>query len=874
MFKFKIILIGAIISSIATNSWALDLQSKFRNTDRSLLETISDYQTIEPGRFYFSNTASLISNPLVEAKSGRILVDSMKDMEFSAVGSFYKNWEIGISVPYFQTTAAPGSRLNGYTGMGDIYIENKFNLFDQLSIVPVYIKQSSEGLTGTGSAEGGYGLKVVGSFWEKSLVPFYYSVGYYSLPNTTYGTVDQSQRIQASLGALYRLTKEIVAGSEFYIDQATNRSSKELLAHLTVHFDSFSLRAGAGSGFLNEDKLNDLRVFASLMFDLDFRKKESVTISKVESKPVTEVPVETEIKEEVVTISVSGDTVDVFSEPISPEEKKELEERREETQKTLEQIEIDKKLKELEEIQKSLNKQVQFDIVPTAVVSSTTAIDPKLLTDNSLVSNVDTSEDDYTVIPAFTVKDLKELKKQQDATPETKFSEVLPEKNKRLQDAQQNLGFWIYEYEGNRLTLNKAQKEITWGLRVVERRRNTLKDLYKTNKEEMDALPEGRYFQKISDFEKKAIAILKIKNKEPAKPVDLIENLNIQKDSVASTVEVITIEETKKEIIKEDPVAPKKLEQTPPLENKDKLDPVLRSEKELAADKEKIRVTVLEAEQKKLWELSKTQTLSDVLSSKRKNKSSSTIKIKTPKTTEELLPLENTKPAEAPITESSVPVAAKPEVKEELKTEIKSEELTGNGNQPQISSETVILTESTVSPVVASPEAKELAPESKKESPEAQVSKVIIVPDIQSLVSETVELKNTTNTSSDTLDKVNLLLEQRKKEEEAESKYKSLIQYYEDELSKIKKKIEAEKAKDERPLKQVEIKIENKTKTQFNEDGTIEIKQFKLNSIQERYQEEQIKNEAISPPSEPQNRQYSGGLVEDGELEISDGPIY
>src|SRR5690606_8925582 len=119
-----------------------------------------------------------------------------------------------------------------------------------------------------------------------------------------------------------------------------------------VHLGGFSVRAGVGSGFLNSDRLNNLRVFASLLFDLDFRSKEQTRLIKVTApqKNMEAEVVSEEVSQEETKAQVKED-VKIEATPIPVSLDEEMNSQEEPSEELDEEDErIQRKIKEIEEL--------------------------------------------------------------------------------------------------------------------------------------------------------------------------------------------------------------------------------------------------------------------------------------------------------------------------------------------------------------------------------------------------------------------------------------------------------------------------------------------------------------------------------------------
>lgn len=259
-----------IILFAISNGYALDLQSEPLNTDKSLFQSISDYQTIDSGRVFISNSLSLASKPIIDKNKN--IIDLWRN-EFSMVsGLNIKNLELGLTINYDRLTTNPKGNIQEFSGLTGIGSELKWNFYNSMAMSFLFNKTMSDSII-AGRLNNTIGFKLIAAFLDETRTPVFLQYVKTQSANLRFQSLDQSDRNQLSLGGLYRISKQMRLGIEFLYDAYKNNYSKEIMLHGTMQFDSFGLRAGFGSGFLNKNKQNESKIFINFMTDFDFRKE-------------------------------------------------------------------------------------------------------------------------------------------------------------------------------------------------------------------------------------------------------------------------------------------------------------------------------------------------------------------------------------------------------------------------------------------------------------------------------------------------------------------------------------------------------------------------------------------------------------------------
>lgn len=346
----------AIFSLFSSFSYAIDLQNKIYNSDKSYFETISSPDIINKKGASIYTTYSIQKYPIVYENEP--LIDGLQSLNTSFIYGLSKDIEIGANVSYLQTLVNDNSFYESYSGMGDALLELKYNLFKNVSIIPQYIMSLNDGIDAAGTYSGGYGLKLSTALLRETKLPIYINYAFYNLPDNTLREIDQSSRVFASIGTVYSLNKVFDLGLEYFHDQASNHSPKEIMSHITFDNDKFLVRSGLGFG-LSDEQENEYRFFITLGFNFDFssenRKRKKVLKEEFLLREINSVDEKKMLSES----SLKNEKDDMDDHAVLPfytvKEVKKLEKKEEKSQeKKNEELVKDKKTDEL--IKKKFNR--------------------------------------------------------------------------------------------------------------------------------------------------------------------------------------------------------------------------------------------------------------------------------------------------------------------------------------------------------------------------------------------------------------------------------------------------------------------------------------------------------------------------------------
>jgi hypothetical protein len=155
-----------------SNTYAIDIQSETVNSDKSLFQSISDYQTIEPGRVFFSNSTELSSKPLVD-KNKNIL--DVYHNDTGILTGLVNSVELGVNIDYKKTSVKKNSTLQSFSGLTSVATELKWNVYQTFAMAPVYTKQLNHSYS-VGKINDTIGLNLIGAFFVETKTPIFTTV--------------------------------------------------------------------------------------------------------------------------------------------------------------------------------------------------------------------------------------------------------------------------------------------------------------------------------------------------------------------------------------------------------------------------------------------------------------------------------------------------------------------------------------------------------------------------------------------------------------------------------------------------------------------------------------------------------------------------
>lgn len=253
-----------------SNSYAIDIQNKIHNSDKSYFETITIPQNLNKNQMMMFLNYSVLKNPVLDDKNNPY-IDGLQNIDASFIYGLSNKIELGTNLSYKQTLSSESSFFESYSGLSELLVEGKYQYNKHIALTPQYIFSLNDGIPLSGPTSG-YGLKLSTGILQESKLPFFFNISGYQFAENRLRNIDQSSRIFYSLGTLYSINKDFDLGVEFFHDISKSHSPKEIISHLTFDNNNFLLRSGMGLG-LNEYEQNEFRFLITLGLSFDFSNK-------------------------------------------------------------------------------------------------------------------------------------------------------------------------------------------------------------------------------------------------------------------------------------------------------------------------------------------------------------------------------------------------------------------------------------------------------------------------------------------------------------------------------------------------------------------------------------------------------------------------
>lgn len=279
------ILVFSVISTLIQPAYAIDLNTKFKNTDRSQFNT-NPGTTIKDGYGMIFSEFNFSANPMVirNKNTGEIepLVSSLMGLDVGVNYGLTSWMQVGMLLPFEKVD---GENSKNY--LSGPYFEAKFKVLNNYALVPFYQLGSSNKINvdiggsqsvNMGSPSGMYGAKMVGQ-WGNVLESWGLAaqVGYVVSPDNQFLTIDQSSRIMMGASAGMPLTEKINGVVEVSAEKMDSNFPIEVLGLVNVKNDDINFQVGAGSGNIQGSGSNTFKAFVGVtMFFGGPAKKQSL----------------------------------------------------------------------------------------------------------------------------------------------------------------------------------------------------------------------------------------------------------------------------------------------------------------------------------------------------------------------------------------------------------------------------------------------------------------------------------------------------------------------------------------------------------------------------------------------------------------------
>lgn len=278
VFKITVATLTAISS---LRVYAIDLNGKIQNTDKTLFNSISSPIPDKEGKSIFNFEYGNNVNPLVLKRNDGTVVPLIKGLDVFDASMTYqvsKSLQLGILVPGERPYGIVGPLEESKMYLSNIMVEAKAYVADGIAIIPVYYVPNSESISTNinnqnvtvpvGKEKGGYGLKASyarGKDASKEVITAF-QVGAIMAPETKFREIDQSNRFQMGAGVSIPMTGTLRLLVEAYAEKTKNNNPAEALATIEYKHDSFLLKLGAGTGDLQGDGSNTSKVLAGFTY--------------------------------------------------------------------------------------------------------------------------------------------------------------------------------------------------------------------------------------------------------------------------------------------------------------------------------------------------------------------------------------------------------------------------------------------------------------------------------------------------------------------------------------------------------------------------------------------------------------------------------
>lgn len=277
--------VSMMVSS--TQVYAIDLNTKIQNTDKSDFNTINSPFRYKNKKSSVSLEYSNTKNPLILKRSDGStvpLIEGLTVMEFSMLYGITDSLQLGILIPGENPygIVAPFDDAKKY--LGNILIEPKIYLMDNIAFIPLYYIPGSSKINGIGNSQsdldlgkdkGGYGAKLSMGFGDKEKsdsILTAVQIGAIMAPeskfriNQTSSEIDQTQRLQFGVGISYPVSGTMRLLVEAYGEKTKNNTPMESIATIEYKNDNFMMRLGGGTGDLQGSGSNTAKVLANFTY--------------------------------------------------------------------------------------------------------------------------------------------------------------------------------------------------------------------------------------------------------------------------------------------------------------------------------------------------------------------------------------------------------------------------------------------------------------------------------------------------------------------------------------------------------------------------------------------------------------------------------
>lgn len=269
----NLITISSLLSSSA--GMAIEMNSKVKNSDKRKFETLPSLEKMEKN--HFGVTVGQSTKPLIFKRNNgeeTVLVDGLQFIEMNYLHKISDKFQLGIMLPGNKPYGVMTSLTEESFLLGDLLIEPRYYIKDNLLFIPVFYAPTGDFEKQTGSKSGAYGAKLASEFKLSSDKTLAIQVGALFAPGDIQGEIDNNFRIQAGAGLSWYINDSFNFLAELYAERSKNNFPVEALSFIEYKGGKdWSVRAGGGTGSLVTQGSNEMK--AMVGFTMSFGNNSS-----------------------------------------------------------------------------------------------------------------------------------------------------------------------------------------------------------------------------------------------------------------------------------------------------------------------------------------------------------------------------------------------------------------------------------------------------------------------------------------------------------------------------------------------------------------------------------------------------------------------
>lgn len=285
-----------ILSNLINQSYAIDLETKIRNTDTNNF-IVNPTSSMQKKNLIFGSNIFITKDPLVLRNlytgNHESLISDVKTINLYTSYKILDNVQFGLMLDVQNIK----SNIENKTFIGNYYFESKIGL-NKIALIPYYIlpnknkikikNQNKEESIIVGKEKGSYGLKIsydIPYFNENKLSTLFGIQKAILLDQ--YKNYDQTNFYFTGVSSNLKLSTETNWKNELILSFFKNNTSMEYLSYFNYSGNNYLLNIGAGTGNFQDEGSNKYKVFANITFDFDQKTNErSFPVNKINKMPV------------------------------------------------------------------------------------------------------------------------------------------------------------------------------------------------------------------------------------------------------------------------------------------------------------------------------------------------------------------------------------------------------------------------------------------------------------------------------------------------------------------------------------------------------------------------------------------------------------